>query len=122
MSQPRFTPITSNLLARKGDAVPSEVAPKPSLYWTQDDVSAVTKKPKPAVDKPPLVAKPHRLMVTLSPSEFEILGIAAVKRGVTRHQLLREAFDLHLERLQREFNECDCMMSGGPCLNGCGAG
>lgn len=121
MSQPRFTPITSSLLARKGDAVPSASAPKPSLYWTQSEVrpAAAAEQPQLEAGQTPPVAKPHRMMVTLSASEFEKLGIAAVKKGVSRHQLLRVALDLYLERLTCEFSECGCMIAGGPRRAGC---
>ncbi len=40
------------------------------------------------------------MMLTLSPTEYEKLGIAAVKKGMTRHQVLRTALDTHLERLK----------------------
>ena len=119
MSQPRFTPITSSLLARKGGAVPS--APKPSLYWAQDDVPPFAAE-QTATDQPPRIAKPHRIMVTLSAVEFEKLGIAAVKKGLTRHQIVRAALELHLEQLKREFSACGCMTTDGPCLEGCAAG
>ena len=120
MSQPRFMPVTSNLLARKGDAVPSAIASKPSLYWTEA-LPPVAAQDGPG-EVPPLVGKPHRMVVTLSASEFEKLGIAAVKKNVTRHQIVRTALELHLERLKREFCDCGCMTVDGPCLQGCGAG
>ena len=121
MSQPRFTPITASLLARKGDAVPSAIAPKPTLYWTQNDVR-VPPTAEPAQtngDQPAVVAKPRRLMVTLSAAEFEKLGIAAVKKGVTRHQLMRGALNLYLERLKCEFSACGCMTGDGVRREGC---
>ncbi|HUO89160.1 MAG TPA: hypothetical protein VMU08_08295 [Rhizomicrobium sp.] len=64
--------------------------------------------------------KPHKIMVTLTPAEFERLGIAAVKKGVTRHQIVRHALDLHLEELKREYGGCGCMATGG-CTQDCGA-
>lgn len=121
MSQLRFTPITSNLLARKGDAVPSAIAPKPSLFWTQGEVPPSVTAEQPRADAQP-ATKPHRMVVTLSAVEFEKLGIAAVKKGVTRHQIVRTALDLHLERLRREFNECGCISAEGPCPKDCAAG
>ena len=124
MSQFRFTPITSNLLARKGDAVPSSVAPKPSRYWTQSELRspAASALPQADGDQSPPVAKPRRMMVTLSATEFEKLGIAAVKKGVTRHQLLRDALELHLERLKCEFSECGCIIAGAVRREGCSQG
>lgn len=125
MSSSPFAPITSNLLARKGDAVPSAVAAKPSLFWTRETQApppppvAVRDVPRPP---PPESGKPHRMMVTLTPTEFERLGIAAVKKGLTRHQIVRAALDAHLDRLKREYGGCGCMAIGsGGCTDGCGA-
>jgi hypothetical protein len=130
MSNPRFAPITSSLLARKGDAMPSAVAAKPSLFWARETPPPPAPAARldaphtaPLPPDPPDTAKPHRMMVTLSASEFEKLGIAAVKKGLTRQQVLRVGLDAHLERLKREYGGCGCMaMGGGGCTDGCGAG
>ena len=128
MSNSPFAPITSNLLARKGDAMPSGA--KPSLFWTRDvpPPPLVHEAPRraPTPPLPPDGSKPHRMMVTLSPTEFEKLGIAAVKKGLTRHQIVRAALDAHLERLKREYGGCGCMAQPsqsncGGCSEGCGA-
>lgn len=142
MSNPRFSPITSDLLARKGDAVPSTIAGKPSLFWRRPsaaaaertaheapplphDLRAVEAESLTAAVVPPIVLdgpRPHKMMVTLTAVEYEKLGIAAVKKGMTRHQILRAALDLHLERLKREYGGCGCMaMGAGNCGEGCGA-
>lgn len=62
------------------------------------------------------------MMVTLSHADYEKLGIAAVKKGITRQQMLRVAVDLHIVRLKREFGGCGCMAMGGigECREGCG--
>lgn len=114
MSSQRFAPLTSNLFARKGDAAPS--APKPLLHWMREP------PPKPDVPPPPPppADRPHRMMLVLSSSDYEKLGIAAVKKGATRHQILRAALDVHLERLKREYGGCGCMAMGGGCQDGCG--
>lgn len=153
MSNPRFTPITSDLLARKGDAMPSTMSGKPSLFWRRPPVAAeslrsapqpvrdlrllaaepahdfhpIDHEPPPAGVVPPMVPpegpRPHKMMVTLSHSDYEKLGIAAVKKGLTRQQMLRVAVDLHIERLKREYGGCGCMAMGGSgtCGEGCGA-
>lgn len=128
MGQSRFTPITSNLLARKGDAVPSTTSSdgNVSKFWTRADTHNPSPPPAEspqaalAPPAPPATAKPHKIMVTLTASEFEKLGIAAVKKGVTRHQVVRDALDLHLDRLKREYGGCSCMATGGGCTEGCG--
>ena len=128
MSQTRFTPITSHLLARKGDAVPSAVPhageSEPSPFWARADSQDPTQqmaRPRQAVNppRPPEPGKPHKMVVTLFAMEFEKLGIAAVKKGVTRHQVVRTALDLHLDRLKREYGGCGCMAVGGDCTEGC---
>lgn len=126
MSQSRFTPITSNLLARKGDAAPSAVAGKPAFIRANGSAVPLVGGEQPGrpseTPASPDGAKTHRMMVTLSASEFEKLGIAAVKKGVTRHQMVRTALDLYLEQLRREFGTCTCMTLDGTCMAGCGAG
>lgn len=60
--------------------------------------------------------KPRRLMVSLSPEEYEMLGLIGVKKNATRHQLLRIAFDEYLLQLVEEFGEgCHCIANGGTC-------
>ena len=65
--------------------------------------------------------KPRRLMVALTPEEYEMLGIIGVKKDVTRHQLLRIAFDEYLLQLVEEYGEgCHCVANGGsPCETPC---
>ena len=123
MSQTKFAAITSGLLARKGDAVPSDVMAKPSLFWwcahAAPESPPAGRAKAARVRRPPEPGKPHKMAVVLSAEEFEKLGIAAVKKGVTRHQVVRTALDLHLERLKGEYAGCNCMTTGGPCSEGC---
>ena len=64
--------------------------------------------------------KPRRLMVTLTAEEYEMLGIIGVKKDVTRHQLLRIAFDEYLLQLVEEYGEsCVCIANGGSCATPC---
>ena len=174
MSTPHFAPITSSLLARKGDAAPSAIAGRPTMFWRREPeqstvqpfvseslpriAAASNAEPEPASEAPrpfvvtplpetpqrPVVTKPepkrvmaavpeavphtpvpapdgklHKIMVALTPVEFEKLGIAAVKKGVTRHHIVRTALDMHLARLQREYGGCGCMANGGECQNDC---
>jgi hypothetical protein len=65
--------------------------------------------------------KPRRLMVALTPEEYEMLGIIGVKKDVTRHQLLRIAFDEYLSQVVEEYGErCLCIANGGgPCETPC---
>ena len=64
--------------------------------------------------------KPRRLMVTLTAEEYEMLGIIGVKKDVTRHQMLRIAFDEYLAQLVEEYGEkCLCVANGGSCDTPC---
>lgn len=82
-------------------------------------------KPRSALppgDPPPTVTvKPRRLMVTLSPGEYETLGLIGVKKSATRHQLCRNALDEYLALLVEEYGgDCECIYAGSSCGNSCG--
>ena len=63
--------------------------------------------------------KRHRISLALTAIEHEKLGIVAVKRGVTRHQLMRDALDCYFEKLAVDYrSHCACIAAGG-CQNGC---
>lgn len=106
--------------------MPSAIAATPSNLWKRTAAASPTAQ-SAASDtsqaalppEPPLQAKPHRMSVLLTASEYEKLGIAAVKKGVTRHQLVRTALDLHLARLQQEYAGCACMATGAACNGDC---
>jgi hypothetical protein len=73
--------------------------------------AAATTEPPPADP-----GKPRRLMVSVTPGEFETLGIIAVKKNVTRHQLVRNALNEYLALLVEEFGEgCQCIYTGCSC-------
>jgi hypothetical protein len=64
--------------------------------------------------------KKHRLSLALTSVEHEKLGIVAVKKGLTRHQLMREALDCYFDKLASEYkSNCACIATGG-CQNACG--
>jgi hypothetical protein len=118
MSQPRFAPITAALLARKGSAAPSSMT---------DFTTATMPDMRPRDVPPPAAAEHHpepethhkKLFVSLSHAEHERLAIAAVKTGLTRHQLIRDALDLYFEQLSRDLGEeCRCV-AGTTCLRIC---
>jgi hypothetical protein len=102
MSEPRFAAITADLLARKGDARPSADA-KQAFFWRTET---------PAVASQPPHKPGHRITVMLSEAEHQALGIAAVKKNVTRHQLVRDALDRHLAALAAEYGGCACIGQG----------
>jgi len=132
----KFAPITSSLLERKSVTAPS-VLP---LLWKKEQKQPVARTdspPRPRLvgrdDKAPVIklatapnsgaggedGTRHRISVSLSAREHETLGIVAVKRGLTRHQIVRDALDAHFAELSREFRtRCGCIATGCSCSNG----
>ena len=57
--------------------------------------------------------KSRRISIALSSQEHETLGIVAVKKGLTRHQLVRNALNAYLEALAKEYRfQCGCIATG----------
>jgi hypothetical protein len=139
LSYAKFAPITAGLLARKGEAAPSFGTKRP-VAWTSD-LPAIR---EPVRDIPPSFAtgmefshiesvpaqhceivpktahiaeKPRRVVVSMSPCEFERLGIAAVKKGVSRHDLVRDTVNAYLAQLAVEMKRCACLDDGSQCAN-----
>jgi hypothetical protein len=123
----KFAPITSQLLARKGEAAPTVLSPFPLasvrvVEGLQDAATEIAEpkfvytplrpaKAKPHSDGPP--EKPRRIVLNLTPQEYETLGLVAVKKGVTRHELAQSAIDAYFDWLVDEFGEtCGCITGG----------
>jgi hypothetical protein len=141
MSQSKFAPVTANLLVRKGEAAPSPVAPSARpVAWLAD----TARPPGPEALESKFVfhqeephensahcadgrdicganEKPRRIVLNLTPHEYETLGLVAVKKNSTRHQLAQEAMDAYFEWLISEYGEaCDCIVGGALCRCECG--
>jgi hypothetical protein len=92
------------------------VAPEPQHGGPRPEPRASTQPAREIALHADHPDKPRRLMVSLSPDEYEMLGIVGVKRSVTRHQLLRTAFDEYLLQLVEEYGEaCNCIATGCSC-------
>ena len=114
MSRTKFASITSELLARKGDAKPWQPIFQPSLLSPGSEPSAnlrgadvqraeATKEIEPDHTK--------RYVIKLTASEYERLGIAAVKKNTSRQQIVRRALEEYLACMSREFRQgCDCLI------------
>ena len=139
----RFAPITAELLARKGEAKPFDLAgtdrttidrrdvvhtlnvSAPASYPTINGVSnALSPQREPlganafSAHKPP-AGRRHSVSLVVSDHEFERLGIIAVKRRVNKQQLLRLAIDHYLEKLADEYRtDCQCISASGQCCAG----
>ena len=115
MSSAKFAAITASLLARKGDAAPSVVAPvtappRPTLV-RRDDQSF------PSEPRQPDNEKLRRIVVSITQEELERLSIAAIKKGTNRHDIVRAALNDYFRKLSAEFpHPCACM-EGGPTVS-----
>jgi hypothetical protein len=136
MSEPRFAPITTALLARKGHALPSTVhrqmpwEPEVRLHGDENEptyllMSAVPEEASAGLHEAVKTRahrdseRPHKVRVSLSDVEYERFGLAAVKRGVTRHQVLRDALNAYVERLMHEYGSSCACIGGAANINGC---
>lgn len=137
MSSRKFAAMTASLLARKGDAAPSLAAasPRPAVATRAEMMMRsdplppppfppalqVRAQPAAPVHPTPVHAaddadKPRRIMVTVTADELERLGIAAIKKGLTRHEVVRAALDSYFQKLAAELpQKCNCMANGSCC-------
>ncbi|HEX2590671.1 MAG TPA: hypothetical protein VHL34_04215 [Rhizomicrobium sp.] len=67
--------------------------------------------------EPDHIEKTRRMFVNVTPEEYERLGIIAVKRDTSRHQLVRDALDAFLEAASKDYGGCACVGSG--CKGAC---
>jgi hypothetical protein len=135
IDETKFGRLTADLLVRKGDAEPSDIrrprkrkseAPPLNLVTSDPSPAEQPDQPAPAGDTELLLPygvfehtavqaapkRQHRIMIVLTEEEHETLGILAVKKGYTRHQVLRKALDGYLEWLVDEYGtRCRCISS-----------
>ncbi|HEX3486806.1 MAG TPA: hypothetical protein VHT51_17260, partial [Micropepsaceae bacterium] len=102
MSGERFASLSASLLVRKGEARPSAIMPPASFAFSQKS-NAEPAAPRPKMPasstrtseskrRADLTAKRNTAIV-LPPADSDTIGFIAVKRGVTRSQLLRLALE-----------------------------
>ena len=136
MSYEKFAPMTSALLARKGEAAPSLVAgqrvpreieprPRKDRIRTLKQVEVPAQSNKKASSKrrakrsaPGLAAATkRRVVLTLTNEEFERVETAAAKRNVTRQQLSRDALFAYLSAITPEYGDepCNAATDAGGC-------
>jgi hypothetical protein len=105
----KFAAITASLLARKGDAAPSVIAPvaappRPTLVARDDQ--PLSSEPR----QPDKADKLRRIVVSITQEELERLCIAAIKTGANRHDIVRGALNDYFRKLSAEFPyPCACM-------------
>src|ERR1051325_8794083 len=105
MSSGRFSPITSVLLARKGEARPWSQA---ATAEAENVASIPWRSLSPAVVTRSSPDKDRTCSIRLSARDFERLGILAVKKNVTRQQLLKEAVMEFLAAKAQDYG-CACL-------------
>ena len=105
MRSGRYAPITSVLLARKGEARPWSQVPKTEV----ENVATIPWRPSAAVvAMAPAAEKEHACSIRLSAPDFERLGILAVKKNTTRQKLLKEALAEFLAKAGDGYG-CACL-------------
>jgi hypothetical protein len=138
VSSAKFAPMTASLLARKGEAMPSPITSNPlpfsrvlerakpqSVPQPMEPIVVIPESASDAVSMRAVVngsgghtGKHRKIVVTLTAREHETLGIIAVKKDVTRHQIVRSALDAYLDLLAKEYGDCNCV-SRADCTKGC---
>jgi hypothetical protein len=115
VSSAKFAAVTASLLARKGDAAPSIVAPiaappRPTLVPRDDH--PVSSQPR----QPDNADKLRRILVFITQEELERLGIAVIKTGTNRHDIVRGALNDYFRKLSAEFPKPCACMEGDPAV------
>ena len=116
MNSAKFASITPDLVVRKGEARP----------WAQGDpLQRSAHAVAPAEDEDPLETDEmahapaaqdgtKRCSFRLTSCEYERLGIIAVKRNLSRQQVLRQALEEYLAAIELEYgHECACLGGHG---------
>jgi hypothetical protein len=118
MSNGPFASMTASLFSRDGYNMPaSEIISSSNLVSIPRRSGADVETPRhtePAKSwgRPPPgdTNRPRKVRISLSDKEFEAFGIAAVKRGATRNQILREALNFYLDKLADDYGKsCGCL-------------
>ncbi len=122
MSSAKFAAISASLLARKGDAAPSVVVPvmappRPALVPRDDRPAPAELPPFPSESRQPDNAdKLRRIVFSITHEDLERLSIVAIKKGATRHDIVRGALHDYFRKLSAEFpHRCACMEVGSCC-------
>lgn len=121
MTSTKFASITASLLARKGEAAPSIVAPIVSPV-VAPVVAPIVAPPRPTLvpRDEPFASEPERpaeklrrIVISMTQAELERLDIAAIKIGANRHDIVRVALSEYFRKLSAELpRRCACMEDG----------
>ena len=89
----KFASLTANLLVRKGEAAPSAIMPSDVLAFQRQPERVVSHRAREMSHCSDDMQKSRGITVTLPPAQPDTIGFIAVKKGVTRSQLLRLALE-----------------------------
>jgi len=119
VSAAKFEALSAGLLARKGDAAPSVVAPvlAPIRRTLAPSEDRPLRTEPPAISaEPPRPAdpdRPRRILVSITPEDLEKLCIVAIKKGATRQDIVQSALHDYLRKLSVEPGQsCACLEVG----------
>jgi hypothetical protein len=124
MSYGRFAAITSELLARKGEArawpiAPPPERPRPDVLPPPPIVAPAMKAVSTAKAAPPVMPPPppavRKCSIRMSAHDFERLGIIAVKDDTTRQHLLQQALADLLAMKEKQYRPGCLCMAAAPC-------
>jgi len=122
--------LSASLLAQKGQAVPTQMRPKPhptlvpkSKPGLGDDHVAADEMRVPQRDSANLDAEPdidtvtataarRRISIRLDPKRHRAIKLLAAHRGETLQELILRALDGQLEELAKDIRDgrCDCLI------------
>jgi hypothetical protein len=116
IDESKFGQLSAEMLVRKGDAEPSEIRRRKKANGESLAEDEGELLPPFGVFEQTISQtgpkKQHRIVIVLTEEEHETLGILAVKKGFTRHQVLRKALDAYFEWLTDEYGpNCRCVAS-----------
>ncbi len=124
MSAAKFEALSANLLARKGDAAPSVIAPvmaPPRRALIPRDDRPLRAEPPPFPSeprRPDTMDKPRRIVISITHDDLERLCIVAIKKGATRQDIVRGALHDYFRKLSAEFAQPCACVDGGSCRSG----
>jgi hypothetical protein len=126
VSRVKFEALAASLLARKGDAAPSVVAPvmmAPRRALMPRDERPVRPEPPsfpPEARQPDNKDRLRRIVVSITHEDLERLCIMAIKKGATRQDIVRGALHDYFRKLAAEFVQPCACIEVGSCSSGAG--
>ena len=133
MNGNRFASITSSLLTRKGEALPSSLDKTPLDWHAPAHLESYASHfgsnhhhhhadaPLPHhgahdEDHPYL----RKIQVGLTDGDHEKLRIVAARQEISRQDAVREALKQYFEKIGHEYrDQCHCLSGAGPCARNC---